>query len=140
MIKGILGVLLILVPPAQSTDLWKAFEAVKFESKYIEAEKASFYVPQFNDTLLGMDGKRFTIKGYYLPIDMSSEGIVLSRFPMATCFFCGEAGPESVIMVYPNKKLEGLKMDEQVSFEGVLKLNKSDVYQLTFVLQDAKRL
>ncbi|WP_339790328.1 hypothetical protein [uncultured Imperialibacter sp.] len=139
MLQLFLGVALF-VSPLQSPNLWKVFEGVRFESKYIDEEKAAFYVPQFGDELLRMEGQKYVIKGYYLPIDLSSEGIVLSRYPMATCYFCGEAGPESVMMVFPAKKLEGLKMDDELTFEGTLELNDDDVYRLTFILTDAKRL
>ncbi|MEQ9373793.1 MAG: hypothetical protein RIG68_01320 [Imperialibacter sp.] len=139
MLQLILGVALF-VSPFQGTNLWRVFEGVKFESRYIENEKASFYIPQFDQELLQMEGNKYTVKGYYLPIDLSSEGIVLSRYPMATCFFCGEAGPESVMMIFPTEKLEGLKMDDELTFEGTLKLNDDDVYQLSFILTDAKRL
>ncbi|CAD5292724.1 MULTISPECIES: DUF3299 domain-containing protein [unclassified Imperialibacter] len=139
MLQLVLGFALF-VSPLQSPSLWKVFEGVRFESKYIDEEKASFYIPQFDDGLLQMDGKKYIIKGYYLPIDLSPKGIVLSRYPMATCFFCGEAGPESVMMIFPTEKLEGLKMDDELTFEGTLKLNDDDVYQLSFILTDAKRL
>ncbi|WP_339814845.1 hypothetical protein [uncultured Imperialibacter sp.] len=139
MLQLFLGVIL-LVSPLQSPNLWKVFEGVRFESKYIDEEKASFYVPQFGDELLRMEGKKYIVKGYYLPIDLSSSGIVLSRYPMATCFFCGEAGPESVMMVFPSNKLEGLKMDDELTFEGTLELDADDVYQLSFILKDARRL
>lgn len=139
MLQLFFGVIL-LVSSLQSPNLWKVFEGVRFESKYIDEEKASFYVPQFGDELLRMEGQKYIIKGYYLPIDLSSSGIVLSRYPMATCFFCGEAGPESVMMIFPTEKLEGLKMDDELTFEGTLELNDDDVYQLTFILMEAKRL
>jgi len=139
MLQLFLGIVLFL-SPLQSPNLWKVFEGVRFESKYIDEEKASFYIPQFGDELLQMEGKKYVVKGYYLPIDLSSDGLVLSRYPMATCFFCGEAGPESVMMVFPSKKLEGLRMDDELTFEGTLELNADDVYQLSFILKDARRL
>lgn len=120
--------------------LWRSFEKVSFESRYVESEQASFYFPSFPEELQKLEGKKVRITGFYLPIDVSSDAVVLSRYPMATCFFCGEAGPESVMMVYPKERLEGLKMDEEVVFEGILELNSKDVYQLSFILKDAKRI
>lgn len=120
--------------------LWRSFEKVRFESRYVESEQASFYFPSFPEELQKLEGKKVRIKGFYLPIDVSSDAVVLSRYPMATCFFCGEAGPESVMMVYPQERLDGLKMDEELVFEGILELNSEDVYQLSFILKDAKRL
>ncbi len=130
----------MLVQPLQAPGLWKLFEAVPFESKFISSENASFYIPQFGEELKKLEGTTCRIKGYYLPIDLAAEGVVLSRYPMATCFFCGEAGPESVMMVFPDAKLEGLKMDEEVTFEGTLELNSEDVYQLSFILRNARRI
>ncbi len=121
-------------------DMWNVLEKVPFSSKYVESENASFYFPEFTDELLALEGKKVKITGYYLPIDLTADAIVLSRYPMATCFFCGEAGPESVMMVYPNKKVGALQMDQKVTFEGLLQLNNSDVYQLSFILKDATRL
>lgn len=121
-------------------DMWKLFENVPFESRYVEDEKASFYFPTFSGDILKWNKKRVEISGYYLPIDLSPDAIVLSRYPMATCFFCGEAGPESVVMVYTRHKQRGLKMDQKVTFEGTLELNDTDIYQLSFILKDAVRL
>ena len=121
-------------------DLWQTFEKVSFESRYVESEQASFYFPSFPDELLKLEGQKVRITGFYLPIDVSSDAVVLSRYPMAACFFCGEAGPESVMMVYPQEEVAGLKMDEKVVFEGILELNSADVYQLSFILKSAKRI
>ena len=133
--------LVVLVSFCQVNEgLWKSFEEVSFESRYVESEQASFYFPSFPAELRKLEGKKVRITGFYLPIDVSSDALVLSRYPMATCFFCGEAGPESVMMVYPRERLDGLKMDEEVVFEGILELNSEDVYQLSFILKDAKRL
>lgn len=127
-------------PLRQSPDLWLIFEKVEFESRYVSSENASFYFPVFSEELLQLEGKRVVIKGYYLPVDMSAGGIVVSRYPMATCFFCGEAGPESVVMVDADVSPSGLQMDQEVTYEGVLELNKDDVYALSFILRKARRL
>lgn len=140
MLKITLAAILVMFSQQQPLDLWQVFEKVEFESRFVDSENASFYFPVFTDELLHMEGKRVVIKGYYLPIDLSAEGIVISRYPMATCFFCGEAGPESVVMVYSEQAPVGLQMDQEVTFEGVLDLNKDDVYALSFILRRARRL
>lgn len=121
-------------------DLWAIFEKIPFESRYVESEQASFYLPQLTPEVKRLEGKKVKVTGYYLPVDYSKEAIVVSRYPMATCFFCGEAGPESVMLVYPAGPLSGLRIDEKVTFEGILELNDSDIYQLSFILREARRL
>lgn len=140
MLKIAIVTILVMLSQQQPSDLWQVFEKVEFESRFVDSENASFYFPVFSDKLLQLEGEKVLIKGYYLPVDMSAEGIVISRYPMATCFFCGEAGPESVVMVYPEQAPAGLQMDQEVTFEGVLELNKDDVYSLSFILRKAKRL
>jgi uncharacterized membrane protein YcgQ (UPF0703/DUF1980 family) len=86
------------------------------------------------------EGKIVTVSGFYIPLDMNASNIaVLSKFPMAECFFCGGAGPESIVVGYlKNKPNRKIKTDEIVKIRGKLKLNENDIDELNFILQDAE--
>jgi len=64
---------------------------------------------------------------------------VLSKNNNANCFFCGGAGPETVLEL---EMLPGTarryKMDEIKTFKGILQLNVSNENQLTYVLIKAE--
>ncbi len=62
---------------------------------------------------------------------------VLSAYPYSMCFFCGGAGPESV-MGLKLKKNRKFKTDEIHLFKGTLELNANDIYELNYILADAE--
>ena len=53
-------------------------------------------------------------------------------------FFCGQAGPESVMEIQMVKQYDGLRMDQVLTFKGKLRLNTDDIYQLNYILEDAE--
>ena len=99
-----------------------------------------FLYPKFPEELKAFEGKLVTLSGFYIPLDMNnSEIAVVSKFPNAECFFCGGAGPESIVVGYLKKKPgRRVKMDEIVKIRGRLKLNEDDIDELNFILYDAE--
>ena len=87
-----------------------------------------------------MDGKQVQIRGFIIPVDIVQDYYVLSANPYSSCFFCGQAGPESVMEIEMVKKYEGLRMDQVITFKGKLRLNVDDIYQLNYILEDAEIL
>jgi hypothetical protein len=77
------------------------------------------------------------ITGYMVPVDVSTDYFVLSRYPFAQCFFCGNAGPESVVDLRMKKEGRKFKQDERLTFTGKLRLNETDVYELNYILEEA---
>ena len=94
-------------------------------------------VPVFSDELKNWDGQKVSISGYVIPLDQSAEQeyFVLSRFPFNNCFFCGNAGPETVAEVYSNKPFRFV--DTKVRVTGTLKLNADDPLHLFYIFDDA---
>ena len=119
--------------------LWLLFGKTKFEQKLNKQFGAYFYYPQFGAELLALQGKPVTLKGFYIPLETSnSKTLILSKYPMEACFFCGGAGPESVAVVYlsspPSKRP---KLDQIVQVRGILQLNATNVEEMTFILKNA---
>ena len=56
---------------------------------------------------------------------------------MASCFFCGASGPESVIEIN-FKSVPPFKTDQVVTITGVLELNKYDVDHFNYILNKAE--
>jgi hypothetical protein len=91
--------------------------------------------PVYGKEVLALEGKEVTIEGYVMPLDFGKAYFVISAFPFASCFFCGGAGPETVMEVYLRKPTK--PKAEKVVVKGKLVLNHGDVEHLTYMLKDA---
>jgi hypothetical protein len=120
---------------------WKHLSKVKFNEIYTEEVQAFVPYPLFHPSIKRLDGEKIEIKGYIIPIEETGDEtmIVLSANPFSSCFFCGMAGPETIMDIKLKSKLgRVLKQDEIITFRGKLKLNDSDLYYLNYILEDAE--
>ncbi|CAN5523809.1 hypothetical protein BH10BAC4_BH10BAC4_18420 [soil metagenome] len=145
MIRKTMIVLLLLASvttsvSAQEVNGWKLFAAVKFETKFIKKENQYFLSPVFDEKILSKVGTEVTITGYYMPFQMPKNAMILSFNPYSSCFFCGGAGPESVVEVILKTNAPKLRVDQVLNVRGKLKLNGSDVEHMNFILEDAEIL
>ncbi|WP_228690746.1 hypothetical protein [Lunatimonas sp.] len=125
---------------SKPTNLWAVFGQTRFVEK-LNREHALYYLyPIFQQGLKDLEGKEVELVGFHIPLEVSSaEMLILSKFPMAECFFCGQSGPESVAVVYLKEKPgRRLKMDQVIKVTGILVLNDSDVNELNFILKNAR--
>ena len=89
-------------------------------------------------SLKDIEGKVITITGYFLDLDPDGEWFIVSKNPFATCFFCGGAGPETVIelLKYKNVKKK-FKTDDIVEVTGTLRMIAENEDDVGFVLDNA---
>ena len=123
---------------SQNIITWELLKDVEFDEIWSEEFQAYYMVPKFSNSVKEMDGKEVQIRGFIIPVDIVQDYYVLSANPYSSCFFCGQAGPESVMEIQMIKKYEGLRMDQVITFEGTLKLNIDDIYQLNYILEEAQ--
>ncbi len=116
---------------------WDILRDVTFKKKWDQKESIFMLYPTFGPNVKKVERKVVLIKGYMVPVDPESNQYVLSAFPYSMCFFCGGAGPESV-MGLKLKKNRKFKTDEIHNFKGILELNASDIYELNYILTDAE--
>ncbi len=115
---------------------WQMLSRVIFEDKYINDTLAM--VPIFHDDIKVLDGRPVQINGYNIPFgDDSGKLHILSAYPNSQCFFCGGAGPESVMDIKSKKVLKNLKTDARLTFRGTLELNDDNLDYLNYILHDA---
>ncbi|MDN3203203.1 hypothetical protein [Algoriphagus sediminis] len=123
----------------EEKNLWALFQQVPFKEKLNRDFGMYFYYPEFTDELIALEGKEVELKGFHIPLDLErNDIIILSKYPMAECFFCGAAGPESVAVVYTKEKPRRLKLDEIVTVRGILELNADNVEEMTFIIKEAE--
>jgi hypothetical protein len=117
---------------------WDLFARTKFESKYNEKLGEYLFYPNFPADLKTMVGKEVTIEGYYVPFTPEDQNyIVISKYPMSQCFFCGGGGPESIAEVNFVKQSLKFDIDDLITVKGKLRLNIENLDHLNFILDEA---
>lgn len=129
MSRLILAFLMMMVSTsvsAQSLVSWDTFAQVTFHKQYSETFGFEVNVkpPEFAPKLLAYQGKEILVKGYVIPVDVELGMYMVSANAFANCFFCGNAGPETVVEIFPASKLPRFNTDEIVTFKGILQINK----------------
>ncbi len=120
---------------------WEELAKVSFEEDYNEEFEEYILRPVFSDTLKALENKHVMVEGYVIPIEETGDEtfIVLSGLPYLQCFFCGGAGPETVIDILPKGKLKKrLTTDQKITFKGKFRLNADDLDYLNYILDDAE--
>jgi len=121
---------------AQVELTWDDFADINFRTEYSAKYDSYFMAPIFGKKIKTHQGKQIKIKGFFLDITGAGDMYLISANPMASCFFCGAAGPESVIEVVFNE-LPTFRTDQVVMVSGVLELNDEDVDKCNYILKGA---
>ena len=118
--------------------LWKTLAKITYKKEYDEFLGFKIDKPVFSEEIKALDGKEVTVKGFIIPVEgyKSHKEFIFSAFPYSMCFFCGGAGPESVMEVSATEPVAYTA--ETIVLKGKLKLNSSDVNKLMYALTDAR--
>jgi hypothetical protein len=122
---------------AQADNMWKTLAKISYKKEYDELMGFKIDKPVFSDLIKGMEGKPITLKGYIIPVEgyKSHKEFIFSAFPYSMCFFCGGAGPETVMEV---KSKEAVKYTaDQITLTGILRLNSDDINKLMYRIENA---
>ena len=99
-------------------------------------------MPTFPLFMRRIEGQQVQMKGYVIPVEETGDlqTLVLSANPYSMCFFCGQAGPESVMDIQLKNPKSGkrFKKDEKITFQGKLKLNDTDFNYFNYILENAQ--
>lgn len=141
--QGVIGLCLLTILcvsfTSPSANVWELLMKVKWVKKYDKKTKTNAYAPKFTKEIQALNGKQITIRGYLIPVDLYGDGdfAIISALPVANCFFCGGAGPETVMEVYTKQKIKADRSGK-VTFRGRLELNPNNADHLIYILRDAK--
>lgn len=132
------AVLLVICGWSDPFSGWETLSKLTLVSGYDEFLGEETEVAVFSEELKAFQGQQVTLEGYVIPISEAGESdyFVLSRFPYNSCFFCGNAGPETVAEIYTTGK--HTFVDQKVKVTGTLKLNATDPFHLFFILEDSE--
>lgn len=122
---------------AKKENTWKTLAKITYIKEYDEIMGFKIDKPVFSDKVKELAEQEVTVKGYIIPVEgyKSHTEFIFSAYPYNMCFFCGGAGPETVMEVL---SLEPVKYTaEQVVLKGKLVLNSDDINRLMYLLEDA---
>ncbi len=124
---------------AQDKNIWKVLADVSFQQK---KDKAGYSVetPIFGVQLKKLLGKKIILKGYIIPLQelTGQSKFMLSSLPFNLCYFCGAAGPETVVEVESKEEIKFVT--KLIQLEGVLILNDKDPDHHIYILKSANQI
>jgi hypothetical protein len=138
--NNILVVFCLLLPLscfAQKQITWNDLARITYTEKFFPSYDAYFLYPEFATDIKSLEGKKVSLVGYFLNIDPSGKLFILSKNPMASCFFCGMGGPETAVELQFDSKPD-FKTDDVLHVTGTLKLNADDVQHFNYILTDCE--
>lgn len=117
---------------------WKTLSKITFKQEYDELMGFDIDVPVFSQVVKDLEGKEVEVEGYIIPVEgyKQQSNFVFSAYPYNMCFFCGGAGPETVMEVN-SEDPKITYTSKPIVIKGVLKLNSGDINRLMYTLNDA---
>ncbi len=96
------------------------------------------YRPRFPDSVAKYDGQEVVIQGFIIPMDVGENAYVLSMNPFSSCFFCGNAGPETVMELKFKDPQSKFLTDQFIRVKGILRLNRYNSNGFFYTLENAE--
>ncbi len=121
---------------------WEQMMEVTIKNKFDPKTENFTQIPRFGKEILALDGQKIYLKGFIIPADLTKGRMTLSKFSYSACYFCGAAGPESVIEIVADNPII-YRMDKPIILEGTLRINRKkegqeyDPFRLLYILEDA---
>lgn len=118
--------------------LWKTLAKITYKKQFDELMGFKVDVPVFSQDVKGLEGVEVVVRGYIIPIEgyKSHTEFILSAYPYNMCFFCGGAGPETVMEVTSKEGIEYTA--EAIQIRGILRLNDSDINKMMYALEEVE--
>ncbi len=117
---------------------WSDFEqGITWKEGVQESTYPGFLEADFSEKLSNLEGKEVSLIGFLLVLDGKQSVFMLSKNPMASCFFCGNGGPETISELSFEEKTS-FQMDDLISVTGILRLNRRDPTRCYYLIENAK--
>jgi len=122
---------------SQITLTWDHLADVTFEEKFDDEIDGYWLIPTFGNNIKANQNKLVVLEGYLINLDLDFELILLSKNTYSACFFCGMAGPETIVEIQQREPIDEFKLDQRAKIQGVLQLNKTDFDHFNYILKNA---
>ena len=117
---------------------WKTLSKITYKQQYDEIMGFDIDVPVFSQSVKDLEGKEVEVEGYIIPVEgyKQQSNFVFSAYPYNMCFFCGGAGPETVMEVNSDDP-KITYTSKPIIIKGTLELNSGDINRLMYTLNNA---
>ncbi len=146
MVRTLLSYIIVLLTfvngHAQQQISWDQLADVTWAETYIDSLGYNQIQGTFGEEIRGLHGKEITISGYVIPLDAMGLSYALSKSSFASCFFCGQAGPETVmdLNVTPRSIKAHRQKEMLLTFTGILLVRESNDTGLHYTLDQASEV
>lgn len=125
---------------AQEENIWRKLSIVKFDKRIADADHHVAREPRYMPLMRSLDGTEIIVKGYIIPLTgkVAQTEFMFSAYPYDMCFFCGKAGPETVMEVFAKDDQPVDYSDKSMTLKGIFRFRSSDVNDIMFKLEDAE--
>ncbi|WMX16905.1 MULTISPECIES: hypothetical protein [unclassified Aureispira] len=123
---------------------WEDLLTLKFDIRFDESVDDVIFEPKISKRVRQYEGKIIEVEGFIIPHDIAADAMadldddgqqfMFSAFPLASCFFCGGAGAESVMEAFPKKPIS--YTERKIKIRGRLEFNTTDFLKLPYQLKD----
>lgn len=138
-LSWVLSLFFISITSAQTNLSWEDLAEVTWQESYDEETGITNLRGIYSEHLRSFEGQEVIIEGYVIPLDAIGLSYALSRSSFAACFFCGQAGPETVLdlNVRPKSIPSYRQKDQLIKFKGVIVLKESNDTGFHYTLDQA---
>jgi hypothetical protein len=130
---------------AQKKNVWSTLGMMKYERQFSENDGINANRgggSKFRPLIEALDGEEIEVTGYIIPLSgkKAQSHLMFSMYPFATCFFCGNAGPETVMEVFmkDDKKVEFT--EDAITLKGKFKFLGNRTDDVMFHLELAEKV
>ena len=115
-------------------NMWKTLAKITFKKEFDELLGFKVDKPVFSEEIAALNGKEVTITGYIIPVEgyKNHKEFILSAYPYNMCFFCGGAGPETVMEIVAKEAIP--YSAEAITIKGKLEINADDINRLMYAM------
>jgi len=117
---------------------WSDLEGgISWRQSTAKTEPPGFLKANFSYKLIELDGQKVSLTGFLIVLEGTQPIYMLSKNPMAQCFFCGNGGPETISELTFIKKPKFV-MDDLITVTGTLRLNGDDPTRCYYSIEEVE--
>jgi hypothetical protein len=122
--------------PGEDGGLWRTLGTLTYKKQYNDMFGFEIDMPVFSKEIKALENQTVLVRGYIIPVEgyRNHKEFIFSAYPYSQCFFCGAAGPETVMEIYAAEPVRF--SSEMVWLKGRLVLNDNDINHLFYILED----
>ncbi len=138
---GIITIYLVGYTSAQK-NAWGMLMLTETEKQFDPTLGMEIDIPNIHPAAQQLNGQQIQLEGFIIPLEgkKSQSHFMFSSFPINMCYFCGRAGPESVIEVFMKDGEAMPFTDKKIWIQGTLRVNAQDPQSNIYTLQYAEKL